>query len=157
MEKNTNTINSINPVWQRSIERILGLSLGKWVVMNPYTCLGYRSNVPKLRIYKEFYNEKDYLKGMKKFYRSLESKYDFWGAIFHPEVTATTTIFFDEDTEETIFRVMFDFEYSDEWTTKRLHLVQDQLVSSLKVMVPAEVYFSLLLDYHITKEANKLP
>jgi hypothetical protein len=36
----------------------------------------------------------------------------------------TSPIFFDEDTEETIFRVMFDFEYSDEWTTKRLHLVQ---------------------------------
>jgi hypothetical protein len=72
---------SINPIWQLAASKILGLSIGQWVVRNPYKVDGYRTKLAELVLYRMDKDKKRLMKSLKRFVRGIESKRDRWSRV----------------------------------------------------------------------------
>lgn len=73
----TTSNSNINPVWQRSVERLLGLTLGNWIVLNPYIdhiVSWKRIDVPIITLYRRFESIKKLRKKLLKFEKTLTRK-----------------------------------------------------------------------------------
>lgn len=73
--------NPVNIVWQMAASKVLGLSIGQWVVKNPYKADGFRTKLATLILYRMDKDKKRLLKSLKRFVRGIESKRDRWSKV----------------------------------------------------------------------------
>ncbi len=73
--------NPINIVWQMAASKVLGLSIGQWVVKNPYKADGFRTKLATLVLYRMDKDKKRLMKSLKRFVRGIESKRNRWSKV----------------------------------------------------------------------------
>jgi hypothetical protein len=114
-----------NLVWQLAVSKLLGLTLGKWVVLNPYIDhLGSmnRIMVPKIIFYRRFETVKQLRKKLKKFKRTLDNKLDQNFLKQRYNYIYDYRTFTNEENLELYIELLVDKAYSEVRTISFIHM-----------------------------------
>ena len=152
---NINPIDYMNLVWQKSVERILGLTLGNWVVITPfiYFDTGERSTSAHITLIKKFNNIKQFKRAKKRVTRLLDKIVDeksiFFSRVKYSYIAQGDIRYLiyefinEDDSVETNFPIFHKFQNNNKVIMTQSHL---------KLEMSGEQLLTIAIDREITRE-----